>query len=187
MSLKEQQDLLAKLYTDPDLQLEFAADPSTVLSRYEIGEDESESFSVLADVEIKFFADSLVAKRFREVRKLLSISANCLGPRFRECFVEFAPKYNPTSVKKHAEDATAFSQHLLEKTNLNDIERDAIAFESTRLRHILQTRTVSFARLRHDPNSLSDSVIKPIRQGGIAIWITPSKETRFAFIKLPFI
>jgi hypothetical protein len=187
MPLKEQQDLLARLYTDPELQAEFYADPSAVLNSHGINDDEAEGFLALADSEIKFFADSLVTKRFRETRKLLSVSANHLGPRFREHFIEFAAKFIPTSGKKHTEDAIAFCKHLLERSDLSNIERDAVAFESARLSHVLETRKISFVLLRHDPRSLSNGVQDAVQQGGLAVWITPSKDTRFTFIKLPFL
>lgn len=187
MSLKEQQDLLAKLYTDPDLQAEFADDPTAVLSRYNIQGSEAEAFSALASVEIRFFADSLFAKRFREVQKLLSASSRLLGPRFREYFVEFASKFNPVSVKKHTEDAIAFADVLMSQPEITDIQRDAISFESVRLRHFVMARKISFVRLHHDPSSLTDPSREALRKSGIGVWTTPSEETRFTFIKLPFL
>lgn len=187
MPLKEQQDLLAKLYTDPDLQTEFADDPSTVLSRNNIQGSEAEAFSALATVEIRFFADSLFAKRFREVQKLLPTSSKLLGPKFRQCFVGFASNFNPISVKKHTEDAIAFAEVLMSLREITDIQQDAVSFESARLRHFAEGRKVSFVKLRHDPRKFSDLSQDAVRQSGIGVWVTPSLATHFTFIKLPFL
>lgn len=187
MSLKEQQDLLARLYTDPALQAEFFENSLTVVERYGLSDAEAIGFAALADVEVKFFADSLFAKRFREVQKALPLSARYLGQQFRQRFKDFAPTFNPVSVKKHAEDAIAFAGILIQDIEISSIQRDVIAFESTRLKHIFERRNVTHIRLYHDPKTFADPLENSTRSPGIALWLTPSKETRFTFIKLPFL
>lgn len=187
MPLKEQQDLLAKLYTDPEIQEAYFADANAVLELYGIRDGEAEAFSALADIEVRFFAESLLAKRFREVQKLLPTSSKLLGPKFREYFVTFASNFNPTSVKKHTEDAIAFAQVLISQREMTQVQQDTISFESARLRHFADERKISFVRLRHDPRGLADPSQEVQHQSGIGVWITSSKQIRFTFIKLPFL
>src|SRR5687768_11418340 len=109
MGLKQQQDLLAMLYTDEVVRERFREQPATVAAEFNLAEAEANDLSEIASAEIDRFADSLYWKRLREVKKLLPVSARMLGEDLRPLFREFSAGFNPTSVKKHLEDALGFA------------------------------------------------------------------------------
>ena len=187
MGLREQQDLLARLYTDPELFSRFEAEPESVATKFQLTETEIHDLSALAGPEVKWFADSLIWKRFREVEKLLPTSSWLIGEKFEPLFREFSCEFNPTSVKKHLEDALAFTDWLLRGNHLDPLPADVLRFESTRLRHNAEGRRFSACRLSHDVRPIFDfgrpgsgNDILPRRS--IAIWLNAGKRTRFYFL-----
>lgn len=183
MGLKEQQDLLARLYTDSEFQNRFLKDPSTAADGEGLLPLEIEEIARIAPDEMKFFADSLFWKRFREVQKLLPLSAKETGEQFQTLFREFSAGFNPTSVKKHLEDSLQFATFLSARSELTERVKDVVKFESTRLKHNTQNRRYSYVRLGHDLRPLirSDSDSIP-RRRSTAIWLRIGKRTRFFFI-----
>src|SRR5687767_2588309 len=109
MGLREQQDLLARLYTDADFSAAFFADPSGLSAVKGLSLAEADEIQSAAQDEIRFFAQSLISKRLREVEKLLPLTCRYVKLDLRPLFEEFANEFNPTSTKKHLEDAIEFS------------------------------------------------------------------------------
>lgn len=125
MSLREQQDTLARLYTDPGLRTAFLAGEWVPES---LTEAEIAELRTVVPEELEFFSRTLVGKRLAEVRRLLPLSAERLGGDFAGRFREFAPMFNPASTKKHLEDAVAFARWLAERTP-DRKTREILAFE----------------------------------------------------------
>ena len=187
MGLKEQQDLLARLYTDPDLYYRFTAEPQQVGPRFDLTESEIDELAALAETEVKWFTDSLYWKRFREVEKLLPTSSWVIGKDFESLFREFASEYTPTSVKKHLEDALAYSRWLMRRDRSAPAAADVLKFESTRLRHNAEEKTFSMCTVAHDIRPAFDFG-RPGSEHGIkrkrsfAIWVRIGRTTRFFFV-----
>ncbi len=187
MGLHEQQNLLARLYTDPKFHRTFLDDPHIAASESGLSPMELEDLVLIAPDEVKFFADSLVWKRYREVQKLLPLSANELGEQFQTLFREFSSGYTPTSVKKHLEDSLQFVSFLSIISELTELSKDVVNFESTRLKHNTQNRRYSYVRLGHDLRPLigrdaGESVAALPRRRSTAVWLRIGKRTRFFFI-----
>jgi hypothetical protein len=107
MSLQEEQDFLARLYTDRGLRSQILDDPNIAMDRTR------ELANAAAD-EVRWFADSLVSKRLREVEKRLPLTRQTIGSKeFERQFRSFADAYTSTSVKKHVEDALEFADRLM--------------------------------------------------------------------------
>ena len=187
MGLREQQNLLARLYTDSEIRSEFTAEPERIGAEFELNESEIFDLSALAESEVKWFADSLFWKRFREVEKLLPTSSWMIGKDFEPFFREFSSAFNPRSVKKHLEDALAFSRWLLKGGRLEPVAADVLKFESTRLRHNAEEKAFSICDLAHDVRPVFDFGHPGCEQEiqtrrSFAIWVRIGRRTRFFFI-----
>jgi hypothetical protein len=150
MGLQEQQNVLAKLYTDPDFRSAFMADPVTIGSGVGLTKGEAEEIAVVSAEEIESFADSLIWKRLHEVRKLLPITARVLGEEFRTQFRTFATGFNPTSIRKHLDDAVEFCRFLRQIPGIMPAARDAAKFERAKLQFFARNEPLAFAILRHE-------------------------------------
>lgn len=187
MGLKEQQDLLARLYTDAELLSKFTVDPERIAAQFRLRRSEVRDLSALSSLEVQWYSDSLFRKRFREVKKLLPMTSNMIVEIFEPLFREFSSGYAPSSVKKHLEDALAFSNWLLNGNHLDPLPADLMRFESTRLRHYAEGRRFSFCTLSHDMRpvialvgSSSESDIRPRKCA--AVWLSLGRRTRFYFL-----
>lgn len=186
MGLKEQQDLLARLYTDVDLYARFSSQPRQVGAKFNLTESEIDDLAALAETEVKCFADSLFWKRFRGVEKLLPTSLWFIGNDFERFFREFSARFDPTSVKKHLEDSLAFSEWLGKGGRLAPVAADILKFESTRLRHNAEEKTLSICTLAHDVRPVFDfgrpGNEREVRtRRSVAIWARAGRKTRFFF------
>lgn len=180
MALKQQQDLLARLYTDVDFQLRFLAFPLSFNEEFGLEAAEAESLARVASSEVRWFSESLVRKRLREVAKLLPLTKRAMGTEFDWRFLEFSAKFKPTSIKKHLEDALAFADSVL--SNPNDaVAKSIVRFETARLRHNAFGRWLSICMLRHDPRSLPALDSGTDLRKGIGIWIAIGRRSRILF------
>lgn len=132
MSLLEQQNFLARIYTDENLRREFLSAPERIGSQHDLNETEIAELAAVFPEELNSFADSLVYKRLREVEKLLPLSREVFGEDFEKYFREYANQFTPESIKKHLEDAIGFSK-LLEKKE-TAWKKDVVKFERYRLK-----------------------------------------------------
>lgn len=149
MSLKDQQDLLARLYTDPAFRDGFFADPSAAAARFGIDPAEAVAIASCSREELDYFSETLFQKRLCEVGKLLPLTKGELGERFAEHFRTFARDFVPGSVRKHVEDAVHFCVFLRREKFVGRVA----GYESALLRfHHLGERAV-FGILDLDPRT----------------------------------
>src|SRR5215212_4518525 len=115
MSLLDVQNLLARIFTDEDLRLQFLLEPEKIGIENNLSAAEIEQIKQILPEQINFFADSLVYKRLREVEKLLPLTRKILEKEFGKYFREFANQFQPQAIKKHLEDAIEFGGFLQSK------------------------------------------------------------------------
>lgn len=133
MSLREQQDILARLYADGGFREEFLADPQEIGRRHALADDEIAEIASILPESLNFFAESLTAKRLHEAKKLLPVLSRVLGDAFREAFVAFAAGFNPQTIKKHLEDAVEFSRFVERTDGFSKTAKNTAKFERTGL------------------------------------------------------
>ncbi len=132
MTLRSQQDLLARLYTDPELRARFLEDPQRVGASSGLTNAESNELAAVSAEELNYFSNSLFRKRLHEVERILPQSREVLGDEFTNHFREFSRGFVPNSVKKHLDDAFEFTGFLL--ANLTDDSiRNAVRRERVNL------------------------------------------------------
>lgn len=146
MSLSEQQQLLAKLYTDPNFRAAFVSDPVREGSALGLTADEIRDISSVAEREISHFADSLVWKRLREVEKKLPQTVSAMGDEFEKEFFRYSPSFNPTGIKKHYEDSVAFCSYLKSSAHVSGSARKTAAAESAKLSFFAEARSIRVCR-----------------------------------------
>ncbi len=173
MPLQEQQDLLARLYTDLEFQAKFLADPDSHADDLGLSAADTKALATSAADEVCWFADSLVNKRLREAIKMLPLTYLEVGASaFEVAFLNFAVDFSPLSTKKHLEDALTFSDRLI-RGDLDASGKTLLQFESRRLRHNSHGKTISACLLRRDPRRPRDS--------GIGLWIAVKGWSRIFF------
>ncbi len=133
MSLLDQQNLLAKLYTDENFRREFLSEPEKIGRENFLNEKEISDIKEILPGEINAFADSLFYKRLREAERLLPLTRKILEDSFENYFREFSSVFNPKSVKKHLEDAFEFSAFLQKKDFETLWINDLAKFEQAKL------------------------------------------------------
>lgn len=182
MSLLEQQNFLARLYTDKNLRKSFLAEPKKIGLENDLTEPEIAELSAIIPEELNFFADSLVWKRLREVEKILPLTRKVLSESFEEHFREFSQKYNPKSVKKHLEDAIEFCS-FLQNCEIEPIwAKDLAKFEQARLIFNTKTKDFLFRKFDFDVRKISREGAKaqsefPKRRT-FAIWIRVGNKSK---------
>ncbi len=170
MSLLEQQNFLARIFTDESLRLDFLAEPEQIgLENGLSGEDIAQLREIIPD-EINFFANSLFHKRLHEVEKLLPLTKKALGKDFAKHFREFAQTYQPQTVKKHLEDSIEFCKLLQSKPVEPISAKDTAKFERTKHEFFSLQKCLSIIFLRHDVFSLEKKI-------GLAVWYRIGKNT----------
>lgn len=150
MGLLEQQNLLARLYTDAQLRDGFLENPDPTAAQLGLNKEEAAAIIAILPDEVTFFSRSLVNKRLREVEKLLPLCRKILGEDFARLFEEFAHTHNLKSIRKHLEDAIGFADWLINREGVAPMVRDAARFESTRHRFVSSGRFFSYCLLAHD-------------------------------------
>jgi hypothetical protein len=169
MGLLEQQNLLARLYTDEQFRRDFLNEPVKIGTENNLNESEiSELTDVMPD-ELNFFSESLFVKRLREVEKLLPLTHKVLTENFQQHFREFTNNYNPQSVKKHLEDALEFCKYL--QTKQIDT-KDAAKFEQAKLEVFGYGKSFKFVRLNHNIETFE-------QKKGFAMWIKVGKNIKY--------
>jgi hypothetical protein len=150
MGLQEQQNVLARLFTDPEYRIAFLSDPEGIGNEAGISSDEISDIAGILPEELSFFSDSLVWKRRREVEKFLPLVRRALGDDFDRAFREFSASFNPRSVKKHLEDAIEFCKFLADSHKFGLLARDSAKFEGTKLEFLGSKKFYASCLLRHD-------------------------------------
>lgn len=184
MGLKEQQDVLARLYTDPAFADEFFNDPASAAGEFSLSKDEADSIADCAGDEIRLFADSLIGKRLREVEKFLPLTRRHLGEDLVNLFRRHAALYNPVSVKKHLEDALEFGEFVKKDASTDRFAQDVIAFEIAKLKHFANGRSFTVCSLRNDIRPILDGQAEDLarQRRTLAVWLRIKEKQRFFFI-----
>ena len=181
MNLQKQQDLLARLYTENKFRSEFLRKPATYAEMIGVSPEEAAALATVAAGEVAWFAESLVSKRLREVRKMLPMTEQEMGSKeFARSFRLFSDQFSPTSVKKHLEDSLAFAAALIKDPTLDNSERGIVRFESCRLRHNSLSKLFSFCLLRSDPRRVTGFTHYE-KPRGFGIWIAIGRWSRIFF------
>jgi len=186
MSLKEQQNLLARLYTDNEFREAFLSSPETVGAANGLSEAEIEDLAGVMPEELNFFAASLFWKRLREVEKFLPLTKKTLGEDFTAYFREFSQNFNPQTVKKHFEDAFEFGLFIA-KQNKSEFARTIAKFECAKLEFFGLEKRIVICRMDFDLRPCLNSgqfppFEIPAKKKRIAVWIRAGKRIRHFFI-----
>jgi hypothetical protein len=148
MGLREQQDLLARIYTDPGCRSSFAADPLAVGREAGLSSKEIHDIFAVSSDELHVFSESLFWKRARQVEKLLPVTALLLEPDLEKYFRHFCQSHSgPTN--KHLDDARAFARYVIKTNSIPSAVRDAARFESARLAFFHGFRRLLLVRAKY--------------------------------------
>ncbi len=184
MSLLEQQNFLAQIYTDENLRRAFLAEPEKVGKSNNLDEAEINEILEIFPDEINAFAESLIWKRLREVEKLLPLTRRFLAEDFIKSFRKFAPTFNSTDIKKHLADALEFSQ-FLQRQSLNEPLKNISKYERSKLLFNSGTKNFVVTKFQFDVREMLNQAAENIvlkddlkRRRTLAIWMRVGKIER---------
>lgn len=150
MSLLDQQNFLARLFTDEKFRHDFRADPEKSGKANGLDAADILFIKAISEKDLNFFADSLFHKRLNEVEKLLPLSADAFGKKkFRAAFKEFSNVFLPSFVKKHLEDAIEYTKYLLGKGEIQGWQKDVVVYEQAKLLFHGAGKRFVFRIMRH--------------------------------------
>jgi hypothetical protein len=159
MSLTDLQNFLARLYTDENLRRDFLREPENCGAENNLSADEIAQIKQILPEQIEFFADSLVYKRLREVEKLLTLTRKAAGKNdFEKYFREFAGNFQPSSIKKHFEDAMEFAAFLAARKIEPLWIVDLAKFEAARLAFYHGGRRILIKKFAYDIREILKAV-----------------------------
>ncbi len=186
MSLHQQQNFLAKLYTNAELRRDFLSEPNIIGAENNLNEQEIAEIAEIMPEDLNFFADSLFWKRLREVEKFLPITQRVLGEDFTTLFREFAQSYNPQTVKKHLEDSFEFSKYL-QKQEVSEFVKNVLKFEQSKLLFFGYGRRFVFCKLDFDIRKINHKDTETLglnlkKRKTIAVWSRIGRKTKHFFI-----
>lgn len=110
MELALQQKLLARLVTDREFREQFFADPARVAA-HEGLTVAAEGLAQLHHEQLRQLARLLRTRRLAQVGLRLPLTRKALGPRFADCFRNYAVNPLPPG-QRPSEDAISFAQYL---------------------------------------------------------------------------
>jgi hypothetical protein len=180
MSLVEQQNFLARLYTDENLRRSFLSEPEKIGAANDLTANEIAELAAIIPDELNFFADSLFWKRLREVEKFLPLTKKAFGADFEKKFRVFANQFLPKTIKKHLEDAVEFVE-FLQKGEIN-WKKDLARFEQARLIFNSNTKNFVFEKFDFDVREILKSFSSESdfqRRKTFAVWIRIGNKTKF--------
>jgi hypothetical protein len=178
MSLLEQQNFLAKLFTDSDLRENFWLNPNEIGLANNLEENEIAEIKKINEQDFNYFAESLFYKRLSEVENILPLTVTAFGKNnFRENFKEFANQFLPKSIKKHLEDSVEFCNFLQKK----DLEKiwliDVVKYEQAKLFFYGYGKSFVFRVLRYDFTTASGNIRnEPFKRLSLAVWLRFGKK-----------
>lgn len=150
MGLREQQNLLARLYTDSEYRNGFFSQLDGFANNIGLNKAEIAEIRTIFPEELRLFSESLIWKRCREAEKMLPFVRGVLGAEFRTTFHDYADTYNPKTIRKHLEDSIEFCNYLQEGNAFDLLVKDSAKFERARLKFFGYQKQLSFCMLRHD-------------------------------------
>jgi len=150
MSLLEQQNFLARIFTDPELRETFWESPQQIGQENGLKGSEIIQIQNIVAKDLNFFADSLFRKRLSEAEKLLPVTKNALKNDFAPLFRNFSGSFQPNSIKKHLEDALEFCKFLQRQKANPPFVKEAAKFELARHKFFSDQKILSICILRYD-------------------------------------
>ncbi|NES85000.1 MAG: hypothetical protein F6K10_28300 [Moorea sp. SIO2B7] len=194
MGLVEGQKFLAQIYTNQEVRASFFVDPQGVGKEFGLSVEEVNNLAQLSVQQVNFFASYLRNKRLNEVCKLLPLTYKVLGKVFIQLFGIYAQNYVPKGIKKHRNDAIAFSHFIEQVASSEKIEPlwvlDLLRYETIWLKVADPSCRWQIFWFRHSIKDLAKSVkINPekailLRQTTLAVWFRFSKERQLRHIIL---
>ncbi len=189
MSLRQQQDLLARLYTDAEFRRAFLSEPAKIGAENDLSETEIAEIAGIMPEELNYFADSLFRKRLHEAEKFLPLTQAVLQDDFTEFFREFAQNFNPQIVNKHFEDALGFCDFLQKKQSAQGLAKDAAKFERAKMVFSSRMKNLCIEKFDFDIREIQKSLAenRSISQAEFpgrktfAIWLRIGKITKLYF------
>lgn len=197
MGLGLVQGVLAQLYTNSVLRSRFFADPQAVGTELGLNSDEVTQLAQLSAQQVNLFASSLKRKRLGEVRELLPLTQRVLGKDFSKLFWRYAETHLPQGIKKHWEDAIAFSSFIEQVTRSEGIEPlwigELVRYEKSWLQAMEPTCHLTVCRFRY----AIDRLVQNLRQENVspqlkeqptvALWFRLSRrgQLRHFILSLP--
>ena len=178
MSLREVQNLLARVYTDENLRRAFLSEPAKIGREYDLTENEIVELASVLPEELNFFADSLFHKRLREVEKLLPRSKQILSADFENHFRAFSAFFLPVSIKKHLEDAVQFSDFLIKHKIEVDWLKDLIRYEQANLIFHGYGKKFLFRKFKFNIKEIIRKGAQTRRKPSIALWFRSGGKIR---------
>lgn len=166
MSLQEQQNFLARLFTDQEYRSSFVANPVRVGREAGLSPDEIEQMSSVSGKEIDVFSESLFWKRVNEVEKLLPLTVRFLQNDFQTQFRNFCSALKAGTADKHRTDAIEFTEYLAGNAEISVATREAARFEGRKLEFFLgRRRSLLFTARYRTGEGL------PIRERAFGVWL----------------
>jgi len=187
MSLREQQNFLAKLYTDEQFRRAFLSEPAKIGKENYLNESEIIEIAEMLPEEISFFAESLFRKRLREVEKFLPLTQKVLSEDFQKFFREFSQNYNPQTVKKHLEDAIEFCNYLRKSDFVSEVSKNAAKYEQAKLTFYGCGKQFMVCKLSNDVREISKQIVitsgfNMKRKTKFAVWLRLGKKIKHFFL-----
>lgn len=173
MSLLEQQNFIARLFTDEDLRREFAENPEKTARKNALDENDFLQLKQILPAELNFFAESLFHKRLQEVERLLPLTRKVLQKEFRMFFRQFARDFQPKTIKKHLEDAVQFAGFLSKKSFEKDWIKDLIIYEQARLKFNGYHKSLIIKSFAYDVKHFTGE--NPRKKRTFVIWLRIGK------------
>lgn len=173
MSLLEQQNLLARLFTDESLRNEFLENPDKTARKFDLCTNDIEQLKDFLPSQLNFFADSLFFKRLQEVEKLLPLTQRALHKDFKTYFREFAKTFQPKTVKKHLEDAVGFAEFLAGKPFEKEWIRVLAVYEQSQLNFYSCHKSLIIKLFSYDPKEFDQE--KPRKRPALVVWLRIGK------------
>ena len=181
MSLQEQQNFLARLYTDTEFRRAFLSAPMEIGLENDLSKTEIAEIAEILPEELDFFAQSLFWKRLREAEKLLPLTKEFLKDDFVELFREFSQDFNPQTIKKHLEDAIGFCKFLAQ-SDVSEVAENIAKFEQTKLEFFGYGKRFAVCKLDFDIKEISrqgaTAQSEIPRRKTMAIWLRFGKKTK---------
>ncbi len=151
MSLREQQNVLAKLFTDPQFRSAFHKRPEETGKVHDLTPSEINELVQVEPTAVEEYAVALLFKRLRAVENLLPLTSRLLGKDRSRLFFDFAASEISEGPKKNFFEARGFCVFL--ESAPSAIAKDVAAvarFERKRLEFF------------HDRRRLTISTIPPV-------------------------
>ena len=186
MSLQEQQNFLARLFTDESLRHNFLLNPEIIGTENSLSENDISQLKAILPEQLNFFADGLFHKRVQEVEKFLPLTFKVLNLTFVKFFREFSQTFTPKTVKKHLEDAVEFVNYLKQQNLESDWIKDLAKYEQSRLVFNGYGKRFVFKKFNFDIRKILDEVSRQgatgqsefAKRSTIAIWVRIGKKSK---------